>query len=240
MRVVRIADSEALRWVLAATDGRSEPVSARRAQQWIARGVEAGVIERARPIFREGAVVWLSKEMSGREAPDLLRQTLRHEVTVAALSARFLAAGYTWERDPERRQKGRKIADGIARRGERVERVEVELTAKDGARYAEIMQNHVRWLTQGVDRVVYVGTPVVMRDVAEEADRRLHPALRDRLVTVPALDRLGHIVGSLDALWAPADQLEQLTRTGQLLEEEPAVPAPVLPAPTLPVWGGRD
>lgn len=240
LRVVRIADSEALRWVLAAVDGRSAPVTLRRAQQWIARGVEAGVIERARPIFREGAVVWLSKEMSGRDAPDLFKQTLRHEVAVASLSARFLAAGYVWERDGPGRQNDLKIADGIARSGAEVVRVEVELTTKDTARYAKIMQHHVNCLTQGVDRVVYVGTPLVMRDVAEEADKRIHPALRHRFLTVPAFDRLGHIVGSLDALWSPTEQLQELTRTGQFLEDEPARPAENPPAPALPVWGGRD
>ncbi|EIC06693.1 hypothetical protein OR221_3217 [Microbacterium laevaniformans OR221] len=240
MRVVRIADSEALRWVLAATDGRSEPVSARRAQQWIARGVEAGVIERARPIFRDGSVVWLSHAMSGRPAPNLFRATTRHEVAVAALSARFLAAGYSWERDSQPRSTREHAADGIARLGERVERVEVELTAKALPRYQLILSGHGRWLTEGVERVVYVGTPTAMRAVAREADKWVHPAVRDRLVTLPVLDERGHVVESLDALWSSTDQLEQLTRTGQRLEDEPAVSAPVLPAPTLPVWGGRD
>ena len=237
-RVVRIADSEAVRWVLAATDGRGEPVSVRRAQQWIARGVEAGLIERARPIFRDGSVIWLTHAMSGRAAPNLFRATTRHEVAVAALSARFMAAGYAWDRDRQPASTREHAADGIARRGDRVERVEVELTAKTLPRYQSILSGHGRWLTEGVDRVVYVGTPAAMRAVAREADKWLHPAVRDRLVTVPALDERGHIVGKLDALWAPVEQLEQLTRTGQDLEEETSAPAPS--APTLPTWGGRD
>lgn len=240
LRVVRIADAEALRWVLAATDGRGEPVSVRRAQQWIARGVDAGVIERARPIFRDGSVVWLSHALSGRVGPNLFRATTRHEVAVAAVSARFLAAGYTWERDVQPRSTKEHAADGIARRGDRAERVEVELTVKALPRYQGILPGHGRWLTEGVERIVYVGTPAAMRAVGREADKWLHPAMRERLVTVPALDERGHIVGSLDALWTSSDQVEQLTRTGQDLERDvPAPPAPTAPA-TLPVWGGRD
>lgn len=238
LRVVRLADSEALRWVLAAVDGRGEPVSLRRAQQWIARGVEAGVIERARPIFRDGSVVWLSHALSGRSAPNLFRATTRHEVAVAALSARFLAAGYSWERDRQPRSTREHAADGIARRGGRVERVEVELTAKTLQRYQLILSGHGRALTEGVERVVYVGPPVAMRAVAREADKWVHPAVRDRLVTVPALDERGHIVESLDALWASTDQIEQVAPAGVAEADEVPVVSP--PAPSLPTWGGRD
>lgn len=239
LRVVRIADSEAVRWVMAATDGRREPVSLRRAQQWIARGVAAGLIERARPIFQDGSVVWLSHALSGRAAPNLFRATTRHEVAVASVSARFMAEGFEWDRDRQPRSSREHAADGTARRGNRIERVEVELTAKALPRYQSILSGHGRWLTEGVERVVYLGTPAAMRAVAREADRWVHPAVRDRFVTLPALDERGHIVGSLDALWASGEEAEQLTRMGQPLEDEAVMPAPTS-APTLPVWGGRD
>lgn len=237
LREVRLADAEALRWALAAADGRSEPVTARRAQQWIARGVEAGVIEKARPIFRDGSVVWLSHAMSGRAAPNLFRATTRHEVAVSAISARFMAAGYAWSRDRQPASTREHAADGIARRGERVERVEVELTAKTLGRYQSILLGHARWLTEGVERVVYVGTPAAMRAVSREADKWIHPAVRDRLLTVAALDERGHIEGSLDALWTSTADGQS---GGQVVEEQTTEAPQTLPAPTLPVWGGRD
>lgn len=237
LRVVRLADSEALRWALAAADGRSEPVSLRRAQQWIARGVAAGVLEKARPIFRDASVIWLSHAMSGRSAPNLFRATTRHEVAVSAVSARFMAAGYTWARDRQPASSREHSADGIARRGERVERVEVELTAKTLDRYQSILGGHARWLTEGVERVVYLGTPAAMRAVAREADKWVHPAVRDRLVHVAALDERGHIVEDLDALWASSLTGAEGARPAA---EGSSDGAPVLPAPTLPVWGGRD
>lgn len=238
LRVVRMADSEALRWVLAAMDGRDEPVTLRRAQQWIARGLDAGVIERARPIFRDSSVIWLSHAMSGRAAPNLFRATTRHEIAVAAMSARFLAAGYSWESDRQPASSREHSSDGVARRGATVERVEVELTAKTLARYQSILAGHGRGLTEGVDRIVYVGTPAAMRAVSREADKWIHPAVRDRLLTVPALDERGHIVESIDALWsAELDELPAATE--EKLEE--STPPPAAPAaPSLPLWGGRD
>ncbi|WHE37860.1 hypothetical protein [Microbacterium sp. BDGP8] len=156
---------------------------------------------------------------------------------MAAISARFMAAGYAWSRDRQPASTREHAADGIARRGERVERVEVELTAKTLARYQSILLGHTRWLTEGVERVVYVGTSAAMRAVSREADKWVHPAVRDRLVTVAALDERGHIMEDLDALWASSNTAPPL---GRGIEDEAAEAPPALPAPTLPVWGGRD
>jgi len=157
---VRVADVDAIRWALAGADGRSEPVSVRRAQQWIARCREAGLVESARPLFRDGAVVWVSHQISGRSAPDLHRQTTRHEVAVGAAAARFLAHGYEWERDRRPVVKGvDHQADGVALRPEEKILVEVELTPKTDKRYRDIFANHLsRHHSEGVSAVVYFCT----------------------------------------------------------------------------------
>lgn len=238
LRTVRLADTDAIRWVLAATDGRSEPVTMRRAQQWIARGVEAELIEKARPVFQDGAVVWLSRMLSDRAAPNLFRATTRHEVAVASISARFLAAGYAWTRDRQPRSRQEHAADGVAVRGEQVELVEVELTSKTLDRYRLILGDHARRLTEGVDRVVYIGTPGAMRTVDREVAKWVHPAMRDRIVTIPALDERGHVVSELSTLWnVDAAPVVDEKPTSPVLEAG-STPPPT--SPTLPVWGGRD
>lgn len=171
---VRVADVDAIRWALAGVAGRSEPVSVRRAQQWIARCRDAGLIETARPLFRDGAVVWVSHQISGRPAPDLHRQTTRHEVAVGAAAARFLARGYEWQRD--RRPVVPKIdhqADGVGLRdGERI-LVEVELTPKTDKRYRDIFANHLsRHHSEGVTAVVYFCTTNAAVAVQKHVDSR--------------------------------------------------------------------
>lgn len=228
---VRLASTDAVRWALAALDGRAEPVSMRRAQQWIARGVDAGVIERGRPVFQDGAIIWPARQVSGRGAPDLYRATTRHEVAVSSVSARYLAAGYSWSLDRAPRGRGEHRADGVAERGGRIELVEVELTAKTLARYQPILSAHARRLTEGAERVVYIGTVDAMRVVAREADRILHPALRDRLVTVAALNERGHVAADVAVPPAAAPVTEPAAA--------PSVP-PRPPAPSLPTYGWDD
>ena len=231
LRVVKLADTEAVRWVLAALDGRNEPVSTRRAQQWIARAVDADLIEKARPVFRDGAIIWLSRMLSNRAAPNLYRATTRHEVAVSSISSRFLAAGYSWRRDRQPATRQEHAADGVAERPGGIELIEVELTAKTLDRYRGIFTDHTRRLTEGVERVVYVGTAGAMRAVDREANKWVHPSLRDRIITLPVLDERGHIVGSLDSLWSDVDV--------PAVPEETAAADPVAGS-ALSVWGGRD
>lgn len=231
LRVVKLADTEAIRWVLAALDGRDEPVSMRRAQQWIARAVDADLVEKARPVFRDGSIIWLSRMMSNRAAPNLYRATTRHEVAVSSISARFLAAGYSWRRDRQPAARQEHAADGVAERPGSVELIEVELTAKTLDRYRGIFTDHTRRLTEGIERVVYVGTAGAMRAVDREANKWVHPSLRDRIIILPVLDERGHIVGALDSLWSDVD-------APAMPEETPAVDPAA--GSTLPVWGGRD
>ncbi|WP_223695373.1 hypothetical protein [Leifsonia poae] len=48
------------------------------------------------PRFRDGSIVWATHQAIGKTAPNLFRQTTRHEVAVAAVSARYLCRGYSW------------------------------------------------------------------------------------------------------------------------------------------------
>lgn len=200
--VVRIADVDAVRWALAALAGGRVPVTTRRANVWISRMVEVGLMGRARPNFRDGSVVWATHQAVGKPTPNLYRQTARHEVAVAAVSARYLAHGYTWERDRVARSKGEHQADGVAIRDGLVELVEVELTPKTLHRYPVIFRNHAARLDrEGVERIVYFGTSEVCRVVSRQADIHLFRGLRSRLVTMPVIDVRGSWDGPDYGLW---------------------------------------
>ncbi|WBM79872.1 hypothetical protein KIV56_17145 [Cryobacterium breve] len=123
---VRLAEVDAIRWALGAMLGSAEPISTRKAQHWIMRMVEAGLVARARPTFQGASIVWATHDAVGRKPPNLFRQTTRHEVAVASVSARYLCLGFTWQRD--RRPVGVRDhqADGLATYGGQVELVEVE------------------------------------------------------------------------------------------------------------------
>src|SRR5690606_35863708 len=118
-------------------------------------------------------------------------------------------------------------ADGVAERPGSIELIEVELTAKTLDRYRGIFTDHTRRLTEGVERVVYVGTAGAMRAVDREANKWVHPSLRDRIITLPVLDERGHIVGALDSLWSDVD--------APAVPEETAAADPVTGS-ALPVW----
>ncbi|WBM78830.1 hypothetical protein KIV56_09405 [Cryobacterium breve] len=130
LSTVRLAEVDAIRWALGAMSGSADPISTRKAQHWVTRMVEAGLVDRARPTFQGASIVWATHDAVGRQPPNLFRQTTRHEVAVATVSARYLALGYTWQRD--RRPVGvfDHQADGVATRGDQVELVEVEPDGK--------------------------------------------------------------------------------------------------------------
>lgn len=202
LSVVRVADVDAVRWALAGFAGSREPVTMRRANVWITRLVEVGLLGRARPNFRDGSVVWATHQAIGKSTPNLFRQTARHEVAVAAVSARYIAHGYTWARDRVAPSKGEHQADGVATRGDEVELVEVELTPKTLHRYPRIFRSHAgRMEREGVTRVVYFGTSEVSRVVSREADTYLFHALRPKLLTMPVIDVRGTWDGPDYGLW---------------------------------------
>ena len=194
LRVVRMADLDAIRWTMGAfsdSDDR-EPVSLRNAQRWMHRMHQIGFIGTARHGFHPGSIIWPTHDV-GLRAPNLLRQTTRHELTVAAVSARYLVAGYQWERDRRPEYLLDHQADGVATKDGQVELIEVELTPKTRDRYRIILTSHSRRLETGIDRVVYYCTPAAARTVAQEADRNLFRDTRPQLTAVPAIDAKGQL-----------------------------------------------
>lgn len=202
LRVVRMTDIQGIRYALGGLGGAGKPVSKRRAQQWVAKLSDARLLGRARPTFRDDSVIWAAPSLIGKPAPNLYRQTLRHEVAVAAVSARYLCEGYSWARDRTPRGLLDHQADGIATNGERIELVEVELTPKKRDRYKSICDSHAYRLTnEHISRVVYACTSDAARTVECEADRFMFRELRPRLVCLTAFDKRGSFIASDDNLW---------------------------------------
>lgn len=220
--VVKMADTEAIRFALAglaAEEFPAGPVTLRKAQQWVARLREVGLLGRARPMFQSASIVWATYDAIGRTAPNIYRQTTRHELAVARVSARYLARGYEWSRDRKPQNLAEHMADGVATRGNLRELVEVELTPKTLGRYKLIHGNHADRLTSdGVGRVVYACTPQAARTVAREADRYVFRDLRPRIVTVPVLDVHGGWTGHDDSLWAYVPEAEPVMMQAPLFE----------------------
>lgn len=155
--IVRIADVQSVRWALAALNDVDRPVSVRRAQSWCARMEAAGLVERAQLGGQGGALVWGTYAGTGVSKPNLYRQTTRHEVAVAAASARYATAGYAWQRDEKPAHVGGHQADGVALGFGWVELVEVELTPKRLPRYAAIFAAYRRRFDRGeADSITYL------------------------------------------------------------------------------------
>ncbi|MEA9986096.1 hypothetical protein [Subtercola sp. RTI3] len=211
-----MTDVEGVRWALGGLSGSGGPVSVRRANFWISRMVEVGLLDRARPTFRDGSIVWATHLAVGKVAPNLFRQTTRHEVAVALVSAHYLAAGYTWERDRKPAMRLDHQADGVARKGDRVELVEVELTSKTSDRYRVIFHNALhRFENEGVAQITYFCTPDVARTIEREADARVFRTERHRVVAHDVFDVKGRWVGADEGL--------------------PELPATAVPSATLPL-----
>ena len=202
LSVVRMADMEAIRYALGGLSGEGEPVSLRRAQQWVARLKGTGLVDSARPTFRDGSIVWATFAATGKAAPHLFRQTTRHEVAVASISARYLCHGWTWQRDRDPASKLEHMVDGVAVRGDEVELVEVELTPKVLGRYVQIFNSHTgRLAREGIGRIVYFCDAVTERAIRREADRRVHPSTRHQVLSMSAFDVRGKWIGDDSRMW---------------------------------------
>ena len=205
--VVRMADTEAIRYALAGLAQAEAPVSVRRANQWVERMVELGWAMRTRPTFRDASIVWATTAGIGKAPPSLFRATTRHEVAVAAVSARYLFHGYGWARDRRPAGLADHQADGVATKGNVAELVEVELSAKRLERYKLIHESHaIRLAHDGFSRVAYLGTADALGAVMRQADRFMFRTERDRLVGVPVFDSRGIWKGDDSRLWAGAPQ----------------------------------
>jgi hypothetical protein len=190
---VGFADLQAIRWAMSGTAGRTdgEPVALRKAQRWMLRMHTIGVIRRGVPAFQSGAVMWATERASGRK-PNIYRQTARHELAVARVSAHYLSLGYEWKRDRPPTSSRDHQADGVATRGDEVVLVEVELTTKTKVRYGAIHNSNADRLQSGeATRVDYFCPPSVARMVAREADRMLIREIRNLLHFHSVLDGLG-------------------------------------------------
>jgi hypothetical protein len=157
LRIVRVTDVQAIRWVLGALNEADGPVSTRRAQAWCARMEVVGLIERANLGGSGGSIVWGTYEATGRSRPNITRQTVRHEVAVAAVSARYINAGFAWRRDERPQYVGGHQADGVALGRRTAELIEVELTPKRAPRYASIFSAYGSRLQFGeAGRITYL------------------------------------------------------------------------------------
>ncbi|MEF2977196.1 hypothetical protein [Subtercola sp. YIM 133946] len=201
LSTVRIADIDAIRWALGAYLGTGQPVAVRRANHWVSRLAQAGLVDRARPTFRDSSIVWATHQAIGKPAPNLFRQTTRHEVAVSTVSARYLAAGFTWKRDRKPSGILEHQADGVAQKGEHVELVEVELTPKTWQRYKQIFDNHIYRLDrEGITQISYYCTADAERIVNREADKYVFRTERHRLLAVAAFDVQGHWISGDDGI----------------------------------------
>jgi hypothetical protein len=192
LSVVRVSDMESVRFALAAFADANQPVSLRRAQQWVARLRPTGLIETTRLTLQDGSVVSASQKATGKRPLNILGQSFRHEVAVASASARYLFNGWTWARDRQALSFNDHQADGVATRDGETELVEVELTPKAIERYNPICTSHAwRMRREGVTRVVYLCTADANRTVTREADKLLFRDDRPLLVTITAFNKRG-------------------------------------------------
>lgn len=192
-QIVRIANVQSVRWVLGTLNGQDGPVSVRRAQAWCARMEIAGLIDRAQLGGAGGALVWATYAGTGMGKPSLYRQTTRHEVAVAAASARYATAGYAWQRDEKPAYAGGHQADGVALGSEWVELIEVELTPKRLPRYVSIFQAFSRRFAAGeMSAVTYLCDQDSARAVRDAlASLPIGRAISDRVAVREVYDQAG-------------------------------------------------
>ncbi|GAA2750625.1 hypothetical protein [Amnibacterium kyonggiense] len=193
-RIVRIADVQAVRWVLGALNGTDRPVSTRRAQEWVVRMEAAGLVERVQLGGRGGSLVFGTYAATGQGRPGLYRQTTRHEVAVAATSARYAAAGYSWRRDDKPDYAGGHQADGVAESQDWAELIEVELTGKRLPRYAQIFTAFRRRFDAGeMDQVTYICSDEAAQTVrAATNELPVGRTIAPQVQIQPVFDPLGH------------------------------------------------
>jgi hypothetical protein len=215
--IVRMADMDTIRYALGAFGGVGKPLGVRKAQLWVSRLTEMGLVGRLKPSYQDRSIVWPTAKAVGRQAPNLLGQTTRHEIAVAAVSARYLLRGYSWARDRKPEGMLDHEADGVATKGNIVELVEVELTPKAISRYKLICDSHSsRMVHDGVSRVVYPSTSDAARMVVRQADRYLFRTERHRLVAFTAFDKNGKWVAKDEALWVRAEEPGEMVLPAEL------------------------
>ena len=135
-------------------------------QAWCARMELVGLIERANLGHPSGSWVWGTFEATGQARPHIYAQTARHEVAGAAVSARYIAAEFGWQRDDKPPLAGGHQADGVTIGRRSIELIEVELTLKRARRYASIFTSYRRRLDYGgASRISYLCDAAAVRAV---------------------------------------------------------------------------
>lgn len=217
LSIVRVANLQTTRWVLGALNGWTTPVSTRQAQSWCSRMRAAGLVDSAQLGGVGGAVLWATYAGSGRSKPDLYRQTTRHEVAVAAASARYAAAGYAWQRDDRPEMTGGHQADGVALGVEWVELIEVELTAKRLPRYASIFDVYRGRLAAGEgSQVTYLCNADAARAVRSALDELpVGRNIASRVVVQEVFDRAGLWSGDALPEWLPTAEARAAQAVGR-------------------------
>jgi len=202
-RIVQIADVQAVRWVLGALNATDRPVSSRPAQEWVVRMEAAGLVERVQLGGRGGSLVFDTYAGTKQGRPGLYRQTTRHAVAVAATSARYAAAGYTWRRDDKPDFAGGHQADGVAASQDWVGLIEVELTGNRLPRYAQIFTAFRHRFDAGeIDHVTHLYTDEAARTVlAAIHDLPVARTIAPQVQIQPVFDPLGHWVDDTLPSW---------------------------------------
>ena len=72
LKVIRVTDMESIRFVLAAFADANQPVTLRRAQQWVARLAELGLVEKERLTLQDGSAIWATQRATGMRPLNLL------------------------------------------------------------------------------------------------------------------------------------------------------------------------
>lgn len=70
LSVVRLADMDAMRFALAGLGTNEhpvDPITLRKAQRWVSRMIEVGMVARARPTFQTSSIVWATHQAIGRD-----------------------------------------------------------------------------------------------------------------------------------------------------------------------------
>ena len=207
--IVRVANVQSVRWVLGALNEQLAPVSTRRAQAWCARMETAGTVDRAQLGGAGGSLVWATYAGTGLAKPNLYRQTTRHEVAVAAASARYAAAGYAWQRDEKPAYAGGHQADGVALTQQWVELIEVELTGKRMPRYVSIFHAFKRRFEYGnMSAVTYLCNAESARAVREALETiPVGRAITNRVRVHEVYDRAGLWLEETLPGWLPTAAL---------------------------------
>jgi hypothetical protein len=152
-----------------------------------------GLIRRAQLGGAGGSLVWATYAGTGQGKPNLYRQTTRHEVAVAAASARYATAGYAWQRDDKPTQVGGHQADGAALALAWVELIDVELTAKRMPRYVQIFQAfRRRFELAEMSQITYLCNEESARAVREALESiPAGRSIADRVAVHEVYDRAG-------------------------------------------------